>query len=85
MTVTLELPPNVEARAIAEAQARGVSVETVLTEAIADRFEVSGEGADYSPEQRAQALREWAKSHRPTPPLSDAAISREALYGECGR
>ena len=36
MTVRLELPPKVEARAVAEAQARGVSVETVLQEAIAE-------------------------------------------------
>ena len=85
MIVTLELPPNVEARAVAEAQARGVSVETVLKEAIADHFEDSAESADYSPEQRAQALREWARSHRPSPALSDAVISRESLHGERGR
>jgi hypothetical protein len=44
MTVTLELPPNVEARAVAEARARRVSVETVLKEAIAERVEDSIRG-----------------------------------------
>ncbi len=34
--------------------------------------------------EKARALREWAESHRPTPPLSDEAISRESIYGERG-
>jgi Arc/MetJ-type ribon-helix-helix transcriptional regulator len=34
--------------------------------------------------ERARALREWAESHRPTPLLSDEAISRERIYGERG-
>jgi Arc/MetJ-type ribon-helix-helix transcriptional regulator len=34
--------------------------------------------------EKARALREWAESHRPTPPLSDEAISRENIYGERG-
>jgi len=35
-------------------------------------------------QERARAFEEWAQSHRPTPPLSDEAISRETLYGERG-
>lgn len=36
-----------------------------------------------TPEERAQALLQWAESPRITaPPLSDEAISRESIYGE---
>ena len=36
-----------------------------------------------TPEEKAQAFREWAESHsQNTPILSDEAISRETIYGE---
>ena len=38
-----------------------------------------------SPEERLQAIKEWAESHsHDTPILSDEAISRESIYGERG-
>jgi hypothetical protein len=33
-----------------------------------------------SPEQRATAFEAWSANHRATPPLSDHAVSREAMY-----
>jgi len=33
-----------------------------------------------APEQRANAFEAWSAGHRPTPPLSDYAVSREAIY-----
>jgi hypothetical protein len=33
-----------------------------------------------SPEERAAAYGAWSANHRPTPPLSDEAVSREAMY-----
>ena len=33
-----------------------------------------------SPEQRAAAFDAWSVNHRATPPLSDYAVSREAIY-----
>jgi hypothetical protein len=33
-----------------------------------------------SPEQRAAAFEAWSANHRLTPPLSDYAVSREAMY-----
>lgn len=33
-----------------------------------------------SAEQRAAAFEAWSASHRATPPLSDYAVSREAMY-----
>lgn len=36
-----------------------------------------------SPEERARAVEEWANHRRSSaPPLSDEAISRDAIYGE---
>ncbi len=34
----------------------------------------------FSPEQRAAAFESWSANHRVTPPLSDYAVSREAMY-----
>jgi hypothetical protein len=38
--------------------------------------------ATATPQERAQAFVEWARSHKPrnAPPLSDEAISRESIY-----
>jgi hypothetical protein len=33
-----------------------------------------------SSEQRAAAFESWSANHRVTPPLSDYAVSREAMY-----
>jgi hypothetical protein len=37
------------------------------------------------PEQRAAAFEAWSANHRPTPPLSDESVSREAMYENRGR
>jgi hypothetical protein len=39
-----------------------------------------GTGNRLSPEQRAAAFEAWSANHRATPPLSDYAVSREAMY-----
>jgi hypothetical protein len=31
-------------------------------------------------EERAAAFEAWSADHRPTPPLSDYAVSREGIY-----
>jgi len=33
-----------------------------------------------SPEERAVAFEAWSASHRPTPDLSDYAVSSESIY-----
>jgi hypothetical protein len=39
--------------------------------------------AELSPQEKAIAYRAWAESHIiETPPLSDAAISRESIYSD---
>ena len=79
MTVTLKFKPEVEAGLLAQAQARGMTVEEYILSMV--------EGAVFpekpktlSPEERAAAFEAWSANHRPTPPLSDYAVSREAMY-----
>jgi hypothetical protein len=85
MTVTLELKPEVEERIVAEAKARGLSVETYilnLLEKEATNGEV-GFALTATPEEWKTAFLEWVRIERPAhPPLSDEAISRESIYGE---
>lgn len=79
MTVTLNLKPEVEAELFAQAQASGMTVEEYVLSMV--------EGAvlpttvkTLPPEERAAAFEAWSVGHRPTPPLSDYAVSREAMY-----
>ena len=72
MTVTIELPPEVEASLVAQAQARGVPLPQYVSDLL--RRQV------LSPEERAAAWRESVKDLPHTPPLLDEAISRESLY-----
>jgi hypothetical protein len=81
MTVTIELPPDVEAFYVAEALARGVPLERHLTNRLIDQAPAA---LAITPQERARAFVEWAESHRDTPPLSDEAISRESIYAKRG-
>jgi hypothetical protein len=92
MTVTLELKPEIEARAVEKAKAHGLPVEDFLASVIEGSLnggEVGGlaSGRSYdtvTPEERARAWEEWAASHDPnTPVILDD--SREAIYGDDGR
>ena len=79
MDITLTLEPEVEKGLLARAQERGLTLDAYLDElvrreaGIVDARQLSGK-------ERAQAFVAWAKSHRPTPPLSDEAISRSTMY-----
>ncbi|MGB7555270.1 MAG: hypothetical protein WBM04_12920 [Candidatus Korobacteraceae bacterium] len=81
MTVTLKLKPEIEAGLLAQAEASGMTVEAYLVSVV--------EGAvlpvppkPLSAEERAAAFEVWSANHRPTPPLSDYAVSREGMYCE---
>ena len=82
MALTIELPPEIEARYAAEAAARGIALDAYLRERLVEVAPVPPR--NLTGPERAAAIREWAKSHRPTPPLSDEAISRETIYGKRG-
>lgn len=78
MTITLTLKPEVEAGLIAQAQAKGMSLEDYLLSMI--------EGAalspqkTMSPEERAAAFEAWSANHTSTPALSEYAVSRDSMY-----
>jgi len=85
MTVTLDLKPEVEERIVAEAKARGLSVETYILNVLekeATNGEVSFASAA-TPEEWKTKFLEWVNAERPPhPSLSDEAISRESIYRE---
>jgi hypothetical protein len=74
MTVTIELPPEIEASLAAKAQAQGLPLPTYVTNLLRKVV--------LSPEERAAGWRESAKNLPPTPTLSDEAMSREGIYSD---
>ena len=82
MTVTLELPPGIEARFVAEAQAQGVPIDAFLKAYLIQNAPPVA-GREMSAEEWERQFRVWAESHdRSIPRLSDEAVSRESIYGE---
>ncbi len=85
MTVTLNLPPNIEQLYLTEAQARGLALEEVIAQTlVAARKPVESERL--SPEEWLRHFTEWSESpaHANLPVLSDYAVSRESIYEERG-
>ncbi len=83
MTVTLNLPPQVEQAYLAEAQARGLPVEEVMQETLVTaRRPYPVEAEQLSPEEWMRHFKEWAHSHDHDnlPVLSDYAVSRDSMY-----
>jgi hypothetical protein len=79
MTVTLKLTPEVEAGLVAQARASGVSVEEYVRSVVEGAVTPAIKSA-LTPEERASAYQAWSAQHRSTPPLSEYAVSREAMY-----
>ncbi|MGB8770587.1 MAG: hypothetical protein WCC92_13280 [Candidatus Korobacteraceae bacterium] len=79
MTVTLNLKPEIEAELLAQAQSRGLTIEEYLLSVVEGTVLPATQKA-LSAEERATAFEAWSASHRPTPPLSDYAVSREGMY-----
>jgi CBS domain-containing protein len=83
MTVTLNLPPQVEQAYLAEAQARGLPVEEVMQETLVTARRASlVEVEQLNPEEWMRAFKAWAHSHdhENLPVLSDEAVSRDSMY-----
>jgi hypothetical protein len=78
VTVTLNFKPDVEAGLLAQARASGMTVEEYLLSMVEGAL-APATGKTRSPEQRAVAFESWSAGHRATPPLSDYAVSREAM------
>ncbi len=79
MTVTLKLKPEVEAGLLKQAQASGMTIEDYLL-AMVEGAVLPKAPQNSSSEERAAAFEAWSARHRPTPLLSDYAVSREAMY-----
>lgn len=80
MIITLELPPDLEARFVAEAKAKGVPVAEVLKSYLyhappeQSPKPLTAEEVDRGLEEAADLIPEGI------PPLSDEAMSRESIY-----
>lgn len=79
MTVTLNLKPELEAGLVARAKASGMTVEEYLLSVVEGAVLPAMQKA-LSAEERAAAFEAWSASHRPTPVLSDYAVSRDGIY-----
>ncbi len=84
MTVTLELKPEVEERIIAEAKARGLSVEDYIRQELEAKVRIPQTPEQIPYEEWLRMFNEFLNSHDyiKAPPLSDEAISRESIYRE---
>jgi hypothetical protein len=82
VTVTIELPPELEAGLRAQAKARGLPLTQYLQRVLLEA--PARTAAGLSPTERAAAWRDAAKGLPHTPVLSDEVISRETLYAARG-
>jgi hypothetical protein len=80
MTITLELPPDLEARLLAEANERGLPVDEIVRSYLyhlrpaEPRRRLSAKEVDQGFEQAADLIPEGV------PPLSNDAMNRESTY-----
>ena len=84
MTVTIELPPDVEAGLLAQAQAEGLNVSDYVQKLVRER--VSVPAYELPPEEWVRQFDAWTRAHagRYLPVLSDEAMSRESIYADRG-
>lgn len=82
MTVTLNLPPNIEQLYLAEAQSRGLALEEVIAQTLVAARKPAAEDEQLSPEEWMRRFKEWTHSHDHDnlPVLSDYAVSRDSIY-----
>ncbi|MEW6126545.1 MAG: hypothetical protein AB1757_05855 [Acidobacteriota bacterium] len=85
----LPLTPELAKQILAEAAARGLSVEALLESVIEKNRDALDEDEETHFQRRAtseewiKALREFAQNFpQKAPPLSDYAVSRESIYAE---
>jgi hypothetical protein len=79
MTLKLDIPKETEVGLLAQAHARGLSLEAYVQQVLQERsssvLPAGGTGAA----EKARAFEAWARSHPHKPPLPDEAIRRENL------
>jgi hypothetical protein len=79
MNVTLNLKPELEAEVLERARAGGMTVEEYLLSMVEGAV-LPATRRPLSAEERAAAFEAWAANHRPTPLLSDYAVSRSGMH-----
>lgn len=79
MTVTVKIRPEIEAELLTQAKASGMTVEEYVL-SVVEGVVLPAAQTTLSPDDRAAAFEAWSARHRPTPPVSDHAVSHEAMY-----
>lgn len=92
MTVTIELPPDIEAGLLAQAQAEGLDVAEYVRDLVRKQLATANPTTYLRPpyeRSHDEWLREfddWVNSHAGNPVvLPDEAMERESIYGDHGR
>jgi hypothetical protein len=81
MTITLELTPNVAASLGAQAQARGLSLDTYVRNLIEEQAAAVGHREPHMPLEQFEAeLDALAADSEPLPSLPAEALTRESFY-----
>ena len=81
MTITVELPPEMEERFLAQAKLRGLSLDAYLKEFFSLSGPAPAQSTKLSPNE-VNCLLDEAADLVPAgiPPLSDHAMSRDSIY-----
>jgi hypothetical protein len=85
MTLTIELPPDLESRLRQEAEKHGLDTSEYTVRLIEQHLPSDGSRQSLwdtlTPEEWSRVALEWVHSHDTSiPPLSDEAVSRESFY-----
>jgi hypothetical protein len=85
MTVTIELPSQLEADILAQAEAEGMPVSEYLQSLLSRQVSRRSGQSKLSPEEWIRRFEAWVASHSGTTVvLPDAAMELEAIYGDHG-
>lgn len=80
MTLHIEIAPETEAKLAAQAAAKGVPLPEYLRQLLEQQASPATPDTK-SPAARAAFWRDSSRGLPVTPPLSDAAVSRDGIYG----
>ncbi len=81
MTLTLHLPPEIEAQLHAEASRSGKDPNSVVLDALREKLSQAAENG-FSPSSQLSALRSWLANPPQGNPNAD--FSRDSIYGNRG-
>ncbi|HZU23948.1 MAG TPA: hypothetical protein VFA04_00410 [Bryobacteraceae bacterium] len=84
MTVTIQLPSDIEAALLDQARAHGLDLPRYVEQVLRERLRARTTSG-MSPGERAEGWRKSTEDLPHTPPLSDDAISRENMNADRDR